>query len=67
MIFSMVNDFPFVAPLNHTGLVDEEVLGSKFSAEFRMFFFQSDDDALAVGPVAADGGQELGMPSTRTG
>ena len=47
----------FVAPLDHARLIDEEVLGSKFSAEVGMLFLQSDVDAVAVSAVAADGGE----------
>ena len=47
----------FVAPLDHAWLVDEEVFGSKFPPEFGVLLLQSDVDALAVGAVAADGGQ----------
>ena len=46
-----------MAPFDHAWLVDEEVFGSKFPAEVGVFFLEGDVNAVAVGAMAADGGE----------
>ena len=45
-----------MAPFHSTRFLNSEVLGSKFAAEVGVFLLECDVDAVAVGAMAADGG-----------
>lgn len=46
-----------MTPFHSTRFLNSEVLGSKFPAEVGVFFLQGDVNTVAVGAMAADGGE----------
>ena len=54
--FTNAERLSFMTPFNNARLVNAEMLGSKFAAEVGVFLLECDVDAVAVGAMAADGG-----------